>query len=92
MRNLLENNISQMWFNVQKMESTERKAAIKYIIGLHRNKSGFVEYKAKYFLAGLIDASECYYNQTGINTPVKEFKKLGWYDEKNNLIFDKIMN
>lgn len=86
MRNLFADNCGQMWFNAQKMERDERKNVIKYIIKLNRFSSSFVDYSAKYFLAGLIDKSECCYNNIGTSTPVKEFQKLGWYVEDGKKI------
>ena len=89
MRNLFESNLNQMWFNAQKMEVEERKEAIKNIIKSERCKGGFIEYQAKYFLATLIDQSECYFNGFGYHTKVKEFDKLGWYVENGKTVFDK---
>ena len=100
MRNLFKDGLNQMWFNAQKMEVEERKEAIKNIIKSSRFSGSFVDYKAKYFLASLIDQSEPYYNGLGYQTKVKEFDKLGWYVEigKNiygdpiyELDFNKIM-
>ena len=86
MRNLFEANISQMWFNAQKMEIDERKNTIAYIVSLTRTNGGFTEYAAKFFLAQLIHNSEPYFNGLGYTTKVKEFEKQGWYIEvgKNN--------
>jgi len=101
MRNLFQDGLNQMWFNAQKMEKDERKEAIKNIINSSRCSGSFINYKAKYFLASLIDQSECYYNGLGYQTKVKEFDKLGWYVENGKniygesmyiLSFDKIMN
>lgn len=100
MRNLFEDGLNQMWFNAQKMEIEERKQVIKNIIKSSRCSGSFVEYKAKYFLASLIDQSECYFNGLGYQTKVIEFDRLGWYveDGKNtrgepmySLSFNKIM-
>lgn len=91
-RNLFQDGLNQMWFNAQKMEIEERKEAIKNIIKTSRCSGGFVEYHAKYLLAKLIDNSQPYFNNLGYWTKVKEFEKLGWYDEKGQLIFEKIMN
>lgn len=99
-RNLFEQNCSQMWFNAQKMEPDERANTIAYIIGLTRCNGCFIDYRAKYFLASLIDNSECYYNKVGYQTKVKEFDKLGWYvesakdingDPMYSLDFNKVM-
>ena len=99
-RNLFEQNLSQMWFNAQKMEVDERANTIAYIIGLSKINGCFIDHKAKYFMAFLIDASECYFNGKGYSTKVKEFDKLGWYAEtgKNihgepmySLDFNKVM-
>jgi hypothetical protein len=92
MRNLLKGNCNQMWFNAQNMDKAERKATIKYIIGLSKTKGSFVEYAAKYYMAKLIHLSEVCRNNIGTQTRVQEFDKIGWYDENDNLIFDKIMN
>lgn len=88
-RNLFEQNLSQMWFNAQKMEVEERANTIAYIIGLNKYNGGFIDYKAKYFMAQLIDQSECYYNGKGLSTKVKEFDKLGWYVETGKNIQDE---
>lgn len=85
-RNLFDHNLSQMWFNAQKMEQMERKNTIAYIIGLSKTNGSFIDYRAKYFLACLIDSSECYYNGKGWSTKVKEFDKLGWYVEDGKTI------
>lgn len=86
MRNLLNTNLDNLWFYVQHTDKEERKNLIKYIIGLNKYKSSFIDYSAKYFLAGLIDESECYHNQLGYSTPVKEFLKMGWYIEDGKKI------
>lgn len=91
MRNLFQDGLNQMWFNAQKMDIEERKEAIKNIIKSNRCKGGFIDYNAKYFLATLINHSEPYFNNLGYWTKVKEFEKLNWYDENNNLDFKKIM-
>jgi len=91
MRNLFQSGLDQMWFNAQKMEANERKQAIKNIINLNPNSSGFVDYTAKFLLATIIDRSECYHNNLGYQTKVKEFEILGWYDENGKLDFNKIM-
>lgn len=100
-RNLFEANLSQMWFNAQKMELDERKNTIAYIIGLSKSNGSFIDYRAKYFMACLIDSSECYYNKVGYQTKVREFDKLGWYVESGKTVsgeqmykldFEKVMN
>jgi streptomycin 6-kinase len=100
MRNLFQDGLSQMWFNTQKMERDERKQAIKNIIKSSRCNGSFINYRAKYFLASLIDQSECYFNGLGYHTKVKEFDKLGWYvvdgintrgEKMYSLSFNKIM-
>lgn len=82
------------------MDKRERKLFIKEVISINKQTSGFVHYYAKFHLAHIIDASECYFNDIGCNTPVKEFVKLGWYVEtgKNimgepiySLDFNKVM-
>lgn len=60
-----------MWFYVHKMDVKERKNIINYIISLNKYKGSFIEYSAKFFMAELIDNSECYYNGSGYYTPVK---------------------
>lgn len=90
MRNLFQSGLEQMWFNAQKMEADERKETIKMIINLNPHSSGFVDYHAKFLLATMIDRSECYHNNLGYQTKVKEFEELGWYDEKGNLDFNKV--
>ncbi len=101
MRNLFADNCGQMWFNAQKMEAMERQNTIAYIISLSRCNGSFIDYRAKYFLACLIDSSECYHNRIGTSTKVKEFDKLGWYVETGrntrnepmyDLDFNKVMN
>ena len=101
MRNLFADNCGQMWFNAQKMEVEDRVNTITYIIGVSKSNGCFIDYRAKYFLASLIDSSECYFNKKGYSTKVKEFDKLGWYVEtgKNihnepmySLDFNKVMN
>lgn len=93
-------SIGQAWQNVQHMEPRERKVFIKKVIALNRHTSGFIDYSAKYYLACLIDNSECYFNGVGYSTPVKEFMKLGWYVESGKkhdgspmykLDFNKVM-
>ena len=79
MKELFKNSCTQFWFNAQKMEIKERKKTIKYIINLNKFNCGFIEYHAKFFMAQLIDSSECYYNKKGYSTKVKEFENLGWY-------------
>jgi len=100
MRNLFQDGLNQMWFNAQKMERKERKQAIKYIVSSSRCSGSFIDYRAKYLLASLIDQSECYFNGLGYQTKVKEFDKLGWYVEDGKTIqgepmyslsFNKIM-
>lgn len=91
MRNLFQDGLNQMWFNAQKMEVDERKQAIKNIINLNPHSSGFIDYSAKFLLAIIIDRSECYHNNLGYQTKVKEFEQLGWYDEKGHLDFKKVM-
>ena len=91
MRNLFQDGLNQMWFNAQKMEADERKQAIKEIIKSSSYSGGFVEYYAKYLLANLIHNSEPYFNGLGYQTKVKEFEKAGWYNEKGELDFNKIM-
>jgi hypothetical protein len=92
MRDLFKDGLNQMWFNAQKMEKDERKYAIKQIIKSSRCSGSFIDYNAKYLMAKLIDHSQPYHNGLGYYTKVKEFDKLGWYDEKGNLDFKKIMN
>lgn len=93
-------NVSMNWQNVQLMGKRERKSFIKDVIGLSKGTSSFVLYTAKFHLAYIIHVSECYYNNKGFSTPVKEFLKLGWYSEidKNidgepiySLDFNKVM-
>lgn len=91
MRDLFKDGLNQMWFNAQKMETKERKQAIKNVIKSSRCSGGFVDYNAKYFIAKLIDASQPYHNGLGYYTKVKEFVKLDWYDENGQLDFKKIM-
>jgi hypothetical protein len=91
MINLFNDGLNQMWFNAQKMEVEERKQAIKNIIKSSRHSCGFIEFNAKFLLASLIDNSEPYFNGLGFKTKVKEFEKLGWYDEKGNLDFNNLM-
>ena len=91
MRNLFQDGLNQMWFNAQKMEADERKEAIINVINLNRHSSGFIDYDAKFLIATMIHRSECYHNNLGYSTKVKEFEKLGWYDEKGNLDFQKII-
>lgn len=91
MRNLFESNIGQMWFNAQKMEVDERKNTIAYIVGLSKKNGCFLDYRAKFFMAQLIDSSECYYNGLGYSTKVKEFDKLGWYVETGKTITGEAM-
>jgi hypothetical protein len=74
------------------MERNERERAIKNIIAINVVDSWFIDYQAKFLLASMISNSECYFNGLGYTTKVKEFDKLGWYDEKGNLDFKKIMN
>lgn len=90
-RNLFEQNISQMWFNAQKMDIEERKNTIAYIVGLNKHNGFFLDYRAKFFMAQLIDSSECYYNGKGWSTKVKEFDKLGWYVETGKTIHGEPM-
>lgn len=92
MRNLFKDGLNQMWFNAQKMEKDERKQAIKNIISINKVNSWFIDYHAKFLLASMISNTECFYNGLGYTTKVKEFEKLGWYDEKGNLDFNKVMN
>lgn len=79
-------DIRQAWQNVQFMEPRERKAFIKKVIALNRFTTGCIEYCAKYYLASLIDQSECYFNGVGYSTPVKEFFEMGWYRESGKKI------
>jgi hypothetical protein len=74
-------SIDQAWQNVQFMDKRERKLFIKKIIASNRFTTGCIEYYAKYYLASLIDSSECYFNEVGYSTPVKEFMEIGWYKE-----------
>jgi len=92
--------IDQSRQNVQFMDKRERKVFIKYVIDLSRTNCGFMYYHAKYYFASLIDSSECYFNEVGYSTPVKEFMKLGWYKESGKkhdgspmyeLDFNKVM-
>lgn len=94
-------NIGQAWQNVQFMEPRERKVFIKRVIALTQTNGSFVDYAAKYYFASLIDRSECYFNEVGYSTPVKEFLELGWYKESGKKIdgspmyaldFNKVMN
>jgi hypothetical protein len=73
------------------MEKEERNTAIKNIIKSSRCRGHFVDYRAKYFLACMIDSSQPYFNGLGYWNRVKEFDKLGWYDDNNQLNFSKIM-
>jgi len=91
MRNLFKDQLTQFWFNAQKMEQEERKAVIKYIISLTRENGYFIDYQAKFFMAQLIHNSECYFNGKGYHTKVKQFEKLGWYNEQGNLDYNKVM-
>ena len=90
MRNLLKSNLENMWFYVQKMDKDERKNTIKYIISLSTTKGGFIDYSAKFFMAQLIHNSTPYHNGKGTITKVKEFEKLGWYNEQGDLDFNKV--
>ena len=92
MKALFTNGCTQFWFNAQNMDTKERKKTIRYIIKLSKFNSGFIEYSAKYFMACLIDYSECYFNGVGYSTKVKEFEKLGWYGGNGKLDFNKVMN
>ncbi|MCC7514572.1 MAG: hypothetical protein IT212_07750 [Bacteroidia bacterium] len=77
MKKHIKNNLSQIWSNVRLMTKKERKAFIKYVININRYNCGFVEFEARDFLIDLIKNSECYFNKTGKNTPVKEFEEEG---------------
>lgn len=92
MKNSLENGLDQMWFDVQRMTKKERKLTIKYIVNLNYYNSSFIDYQAKFFLAQLIQDSECFFNKTGTTTKVKEFDALNWYDSNNRLDYNKVMN
>jgi hypothetical protein len=92
MRNLFKDQLTQFWFNAQKMEAEERKNTIKYIINLNKYTSNFIDHQAKFFMAQLIDNSECYFNGKGYQTKVKEFEKLNWYNEQGNLDYNRVMN
>ena len=84
-------SIDQAWQNVQHMDKRERKVFIKKVIDLSKSNSGFMYYHAKYYLASLIDSSECYFNEVGYSTPVKEFMELGWYVESGKDIMGQPM-
>lgn len=91
MRNLFQDGLNQMWFNAQKMEQDEREAVIDYIIGLTFFNGNFIDYQAKFFMAKLIDNSECYFNGKGYQTKVERFDRLGWYNEQGELDYNKVM-
>lgn len=90
MRNLFKSQLNQFWFNAQKMEIEEREHVIDYIIKLNHS-SGFIDCQAKFFMAQLIDNSECYFNGKGYSTKVGRFEKLGWYNEQGKLDYNKVM-
>ena len=87
----MKKSINKMWQDVQMMSIKKRAKKIKYIVGLNRYTSSFIDYEAKYFLACLIHNSECYYNESGTIKKVPEFDNLGWYTGRK-LDFNKIMN
>ncbi len=84
-------NIQMNWQNIQHMDKRERKLLIKKVCEISPSSSSFVLYGAKFHLAYLLHHSECYFNGKGWATPVKEFQKLGWYDENKQLIVSKVM-
>jgi len=90
MKNKFKKSIGKMWQNVQNMSVQERKETIEYIIQLNKFTSGFVDYQGKFFMAQLIQDSECYFNGIGTTTKVKEFDNLGWYDENNKLYYKNV--
>ena len=78
-------NIQMNWQNIQHMDKRERKLLIKQVCKISPSNSKFILYGAKFHLAYLLHHSECYFNGKGWTTPVKEFQKLGWYDQSGNL-------
>jgi len=48
-------------------------------------------YLAKFFMAQLIDNSECYFNGKGYQTKVERFQILGWYNKQGKLDYNKVM-
>lgn len=88
---LIQAGMHQAWFNVQNLDKEDRKKLINRIIKVSSQKGGFIDYYGKYFVCMIIHASEPYYNGKGYQTRVPEFDKAGWYDDKNELIFNKIM-
>jgi len=85
-------NVNMNWQNVQNMSKKERQLFINKVVSLSQTNCGFIEYGAKFHLIHIIHNSECYFNYSGLSTPVKEFKKLGWYNEQGNLDISKIIN
>ena len=90
MRNLFKSQLNQFWFNAQKMEVEEREHVIDYIVNLN-NDSNFIDHQAKFFMAQLIDNSECYFNGKGYQTKVERFEILGWYNKQGKLDYNKVM-
>lgn len=74
---LIEAGLSQIWANLQTMDDKERKKLIKKVISMNDKNCSFIDYAAKPFLINLIKKSECYFNDTGTTTPVKEFQDAG---------------
>ena len=91
MRNLFKDQLTQFWFNAQKMEQEEREHTIDYIISLTPSNGSFIDYQAKFFMAQLIDNSECYFNGKGYQTKVERFEILGWYNKEGKLDYNKVM-
>ena len=91
MRNLFKDQLTQFWFNAQKIEQNERQHVIDYIISLNNCNSNFIDYQAKFFMAQLIDNSECYFNGKGYHTQNERFKRLGWYNKQGKLDYNKVM-
>lgn len=73
-KEMIRHNLTQIWFNVQKMDKKERKKLIKHVLKLNYKNGSFIEFAAKDFLKCLIKDSECYFNGKGYTTPVKEFE------------------
>lgn len=85
-------NIDMNWQNIQHMDKRERKLFIKQVVGISRTNCAFITYGAKIHFAHLIHHSECYFNNTGTSTKVKEFEELGWYDSDGHLNPSKIIS
>lgn len=88
---LIEAGLQQAWFNIQNYDPKERRKLIEQLMGRSKRSGSFIQYFGKYFIAQLIHHSEPYYNGIGTQTRVKQFENAGWYDDKGELIFERVM-